>query len=332
MPDNVSQSDRPLAGVVLAAGQGKRMRAPVPKVLVKACGRTLVEHVLEAAAPLGADPTVIVYGHGGDLVQAALRPRGVAFAHQAEQDGTGHAVQCALDGLAGFAGDVLVLCGDTPLLTTDVLQGLVADHRKNRRALTVLSANVAVPGSLGRVLRGADGRMAEIKEAGDANAAQLAVSEINTGVMVIAMEYLPDALARLKSDNAQGEFYLTDVPALLLADGLSVDAFRTSDEGAALGVNTPVELAQAVAILRERKIAELMAAGVFVDDPATTRIDAEVTIEPGTRLRPFTYVAAGVRIAADCEIGPHVSVLGPPEGTGRIPSGTRVAPGTVWEG
>ena len=245
-------TDRPLAAIVLAAGQGKRMGAPVPKVLVEALGRPLVEHVLAALKPLGADPIVIVHGHGGELVQERLHGRGLRFAHQQEQLGTGHAVMCALPALNGFAGDVLILCGDTPLLTTSVLRGLVADHRDQGRTLTVLSARLADPGSLGRVLRGADGRLEDIREAADATDRERAVNEINTGVMVIDMEHLGGALQRLKPDNAQGEYYLTDVPRLLLADGLAVDAFPTDDAGAALGVNNPDELAEAERLLSER--------------------------------------------------------------------------------
>jgi bifunctional UDP-N-acetylglucosamine pyrophosphorylase/glucosamine-1-phosphate N-acetyltransferase len=243
---------RPLAAVVLAAGQGKRMGAPVPKVLVEACGRPLAEHVLAALAPLGADPTVIVYGHGGDLVQEVLKRKGLRFAHQPEQRGTGHAVQCALPQLEGFSGDVLVLCGDTPLLTTEVLRELVLDHRRAGRVLTVLSAVLEDPGSLGRILRSPDGALTDIREVADASAEERAVKEINTGVMVIAMEHLAAALGRLTPDNAQGEYYLTDVPRLLLADGLAVGAYATRDAGAALGVNNRDELAEAERLLRAR--------------------------------------------------------------------------------
>jgi bifunctional UDP-N-acetylglucosamine pyrophosphorylase/glucosamine-1-phosphate N-acetyltransferase len=244
--------NRELAAVVLAAGQGKRMAAPGPKVLVRACGRALVEHVLDALAPLGPARTVVVYGHGGSAVRDALAGRELLFAHQPEQRGTGHAVQCALPALGGFAGDVLVLCGDTPLLTTGVLEALVADHRRADRALTVLSAELADPGSLGRILRDERGELRDIREIADATPAERAVSEINTGVMVIGIEHLAGALRRLTADNAQGEYYLTDVPGLLLGDGLAVGVCLTADAGAALGVNNPQELAEAVRLLQER--------------------------------------------------------------------------------
>jgi len=295
------------------------MKAPVPKVLVEACGRTLVEHVLAALDGVEAKPVVIVHGHGGDAVQTALAGRGVLFAHQAEQRGTGHAVQCALPALEGFHGDVLVVCGDTPLLTRDVLDELVCDHARARRALTVLSAEVPDPGSLGRILRGPDGRLKDIREVADATHAERAVREINTGVMVVDSDRLAPALARLKPDNAQGEYYLTDVPRLLLADGAAVDAFRTLDAGAALGVNNPLELAEAVRILRRRAVDHLLLAGIRIEDPDTTRIDAGVEIGAGTELLPFTFVGAGAQIGKDCRIGPHA----------HVPRGAVVLDGTV---
>jgi bifunctional UDP-N-acetylglucosamine pyrophosphorylase/glucosamine-1-phosphate N-acetyltransferase len=288
-------------------------------VLVEACGRTLVEHVLEALAPLGARPTIIIYGHGGDAVLKALHERGVTFVHQPEQRGTGHAVQCALPALAGFRGDLLVVCGDTPLLTGAVLGELVADHRRARRALTVLSAEVPEPGSLGRILRGHDGRLKDIREARDATPAELRGREINTGVIVADVARLMPALGRLTPDNAQGEYYLTDVPRLLLAEGAEVDALRTADAGAALGVNNPLELAEAVRILRRRAVERALNDGVRIEDPETARIDAGVEIGAGTLLRPFTFIGAGARIGRDCRIGPFA----------HVPRGAVVADGAV---
>jgi len=299
---------RPLAAVVLAAGQGKRMGAAVPKVLVEACGRTMVEHVLEALAPVGAHPVVVVHGHGGALVRSALSGRDVQFAHQPEQRGTGHAVQCALPALAEFDGDVLVLCGDTPLLTTAVIEELVADHRSHDRALTVLSAELDDPGSLGRIVRGTGGDLAAIREAADASADELALCEINTGVMVIASGALEGALDRLSPDNAQGELYLTDVPGLLLEDGLGVGAYRTDDVLAARGVNRPAELLEVTALLRGRIVAEHAARGVRVDDPATTVIDAGARIGAGTVLHAHTHLSAGARVGENARLGPFAMV------------------------
>jgi len=299
---------RPLSAVVLAAGQGKRMRAPGPKVLVPCCGRPLVELVLDALDPLRPDATVVVHGHGGDQVRAALEGRGVRFAHQPEQRGTGHAVQCALPALAGFRGDVLILCGDTPLLTTEALRDLVEDHRRSGRALTVLSADLENPGQLGRILRGPDGRLRAIREFKDGTPEERAVREINTGVIVVDGDRLAPALARVRPDNAQGEYYLTDLPGLLLADGCAVDARRASDPGAALGVNNPLELAEAVRILRRRNRERLLGEGVFLDDAESVVVDAQVRVGAGTRFGPFVFVGAGARIGAGCRVGAHASV------------------------
>jgi bifunctional UDP-N-acetylglucosamine pyrophosphorylase/glucosamine-1-phosphate N-acetyltransferase len=299
---------KPLAAVVLAAGQGKRMRSPGPKVLVPCAGRPLVEHVLEALRPVGPAATVVVFGHGGDAVRRALDGRGLLFAHQPEQRGTGHAVQCALPALRDFRGDILVLCGDTPLLTAEALLGLLEDHRSAGRALTVLSAELENPGQLGRILRGADGKLRSIREWKDGTEAERAIREINTGVIVADSARLPAALARLTPENAQGEYYLTDVPALLLAEGLPVDAFRTSDAGAALGVNNPVELAEAARLVRRRVAERLLAAGVLLDDPERTVLDAGIEVGAGTRIHPFTWIGAGARIGAGCRIGPHATI------------------------
>jgi len=296
---------RPLAAVVLAAGKGKRMRSALPKVLLEACGRALVEHVLEALRPLAPQPTVVVCGHGAERVRAALKDRDVRFALQEEQLGTGHAVQCALRELPGFRGDLLVVLGDTPLLDTATLQALLHAHRAGGASMTVLTAEVAEPGSLGRIVRGRGGRLERIVEWKDAREEERAIREINTGVLVADAAVLPGALARLAPDNAQREYYLTDVPALLLADGRAVEAWRAPDPSCALGVNTPSELARAAAELRRRAVERLLAAGVWVEDPATTLVDAGVEVGEGTLLRPFTHLMRGARVGARCTVGPH---------------------------
>ena len=230
------------------------MGGGVPKVLVEACARPLVEWVLDALAPLEPDPTVIVHGFGGDRVQAALAGRGLRFAHQPEQNGTGHAVRCALPSLDGFTGDVLVVCGDTPLLSSDVLSALIDDHRAGGRALTLLTANVEEPGSLGRILRDKAGRLTGIRETADASEEEKAISEVSTGVLVADTAFLPAALEKLNADNAQGEYYLTDVPGVMLDEGRPVDAYRTADAAAAMGVNDLNDLAQAEKLLRTRSV------------------------------------------------------------------------------
>ncbi|MGH7163607.1 MAG: NTP transferase domain-containing protein, partial [Planctomycetota bacterium] len=264
----------------------------------------LVEHVLEALRPLRAHPTVVVCGHGGAAVRRALEGRDVLFADQMEQKGTGHAVQCALPAVGGFRGDLLVLCGDTPLLTAEILAELVAAHRAAARALTVLSADLDRPGGLGRIVRGADGSLRAIREARDAPPEVLAIREINTGVLVADADLLPGALARVKPDNAQREYYLTDVPGILLRDGRAVAVHKSPDPGAALGVNDPCELAEATRALRRRILDRLLAAGVRIEDPGTTVVDAGVEVGEGTLLKPFTLLERDVRIGARCTVGP----------------------------
>jgi len=311
-----STRDRPLAAVVLAAGQGKRMGASVPKVLVETCGWSMVEHVLEAVAPLGPHPTIVVYGHGGEAVRNALASRDLLFVEQPEQLGTGHAVQCAMPALGVFDGDLLILCGDTPLLSAEVLQSLVDDHRAARRALTVLSAVLEDPGSLGRIVRDGAGQLLAIREAADASAPELAIREINTGVIVADARILGKALDALRPDNMQGELYLTDVPEILLEQasgqaaggGASVGVVRAGDPGAALGVNRPSELLEATQQLRRRILARLADAGVRIEDPDSTVVDAGVEIGAGTVLRPFTSIAKGARVGKDCILGPHVAI------------------------
>ena len=319
-------NERPLAAVVLAAGQGKRMRASVPKVLIEACGLPLVEHVLDALAPLDPERTVVVYGHGGDVVKKALGHRDCSFAHQPRQLGTGDAVRCALPGLEGFEGDLLVVCGDTPLLDPADLRRLRDEHRARGHALTVLSAVLADPGSLGRILRDATGGLAAIREAADATETELEVREINTGVILVGTEHLPGALARLSADNAQGELYLTDVPGLLLADGLGVGVV-VGDEKASLGVNNPLELAEAVRLLRIRERERHLLAGVRMDDPRSTVIDVEVEIGTGTRLGAAVTIGKGARVGAGCRIGAHAH-LAPGvvlEENSHVPPGTILA-------
>ncbi|MHC4952514.1 MAG: bifunctional UDP-N-acetylglucosamine diphosphorylase/glucosamine-1-phosphate N-acetyltransferase GlmU [Planctomycetota bacterium] len=315
-----STNGRSLAAVVLAAGQGKRMGASVPKVLVETCGWSMVEHVLDALDPLGAHPTVVVYGHGGEAVRSALAGRDLQFAEQPEQRGTGHAVQCALPALGGAGGDVLVVCGDTPLLSHDVLRELVEDHRRADRGLTVLSAELEDPGSLGRIVRNDAGDLVAIREAADATDAERAIREINTGVIIASRALLEGALARLSPDNAQGELYLTDVPEILLEDlasesgadpaGRAVGAKSVADPLSALGVNRPSELLQATRALRARILARLADSGVRIEDPATTVVDAGVEVGAGTLLRPFTFLVAGARVGEGCTVGPH-STVGP---------------------
>jgi len=304
--------------IILAAGEGKRMKSDLPKVLHPLLGRSLVGHVLAAAAPLGAQRTMVVVGHGADRVTehlAEIAP-GAGTVVQAEQRGTGHAVRTALEALDGVSGTVVVLSGDVPLLRTETLTALVQAHENAAAAATLLTAVVGVPAGLGRILRDAEGDLAGIVEARDASAEQLAIREINAGVYAFEAAELRDALGKLTTDNAQGEEYLTDVFGLLLGAGRKVAVQLAEDENEALGCNDRAELARLGARLRDRINDGHMRAGVTIVDPATTWIDAAVTIERDAVIEPHTQLRGATEVASGAVIGPEVTLIDTTVGEG----------------
>jgi bifunctional UDP-N-acetylglucosamine pyrophosphorylase/glucosamine-1-phosphate N-acetyltransferase len=242
-----------LVVLVLAAGQGKRMRSDRAKVLHPLEGRPLLQHVLDAVRPLRPDRTLVVVGHQREQVIQALAGSGCEIVMQAEQLGTGHAVMMAAPLLAGFTGTLLVVCGDTPLLATRTLAELLAEHRRSGAAATVLSARVPDPSGYGRIVRGPAGDLERIVEERDASAADRALTEINSGMYAFDYPALLDTLDLLQRDNAQGEYYLTDSIAHLRAAGRRVRAQCAQDYREVLGVNTAEQLQEAAAILAELK-------------------------------------------------------------------------------
>ncbi|WP_083419339.1 bifunctional UDP-N-acetylglucosamine diphosphorylase/glucosamine-1-phosphate N-acetyltransferase GlmU [Pseudofrankia sp. BMG5.36] len=296
------------ATIVLAAGAGTRMRSATPKVLHRVAGRSLLDHVLAAAGPLGARHTVVVIGHGREEVAASLRNRdGVRTVVQDQQGGTGHAVRVALGALDGLRPDdwVVVLPGDTPLLTAETLTSLLALHADRGAAASVLTAVVPDPTGYGRIVRGpAGGSVRAIVEQRDADAATAAIPEVNAGVYVFTAGMLRSALGRLTTDNAQGEEYLTDVIGLLVADGEPVAAHTAPDAGETAGVNDRVQLAATGAVLRDRLARAAMLGGTTIVDPATTWIDAGVTFEPDSTVLPNTHLRGATHLAAGSVVGP----------------------------
>jgi len=300
-----------LAVVVLAAGQGTRIRSRTPKVLHAVGGRPLVGHVLDTAAALEPTRIVVVVRHERELVAATvadLAP-GVVIVDQDEVPGTGRAVEAALDALDGFAGDVLVLSADVPLLESATLSDLVAAHRAEATAVTLLSARVDEPFGYGRVIRDETGAVARIVEQKDATADEAAVGEINVGVYVFRAEPLRAHLARVGTANAQGEKYLTDVVGLLHDAGLGVAASVTADAAAALGVNDRVQLSEAGRTLNARTVRRWQLAGVTVVDPATTWIDVTATLAPDVTILPNTHVRGATTIAEGAIVGPDTSLV-----------------------
>ena len=300
---NVSDADTKLAAVVMAGGLGTRMRSAVPKHLHPILGRRMVDWVVEAARPLGASPLVVVVSP-----DTAAAFDGLTTAVQERPLGTGDAVRSA-EHVLGDAGEVLVLSGDTPLLTTELLAALVETHRTRSAAATVLSFVPDDIRSYGRVIRNGDGDVEAIVEAADATPEQLAIAEANSSIYVFRGDVLWPALGRLEPANAQGELYLTDAVRDLVAGGHRVVAHVAAHADETEGVNTRAELAAAASALRDRINTAHMLAGVTILDPQTTWVEPSVTLEPDTVLHPFTILRGATTVAEGAEIGPHAVVV-----------------------
>lgn len=292
--------------VILAAGQGKRMHSRLPKVLHRVAGRSLLEHVLAATREAGIEDNIIVIGHGAGEVKAALGTE-QKYAFQEQQLGTGHALAQAREA-AGEAATILVLCGDTPLIRPATLTGLLQQHRDTGAAVTILSARIADPTGYGRIIRDGQGRVKGIVEERDATPAEKAINEINTGIYCFAAAFLWPALTRLKPDNDQGEYYLTDAVALAVSQGLRVETLVAGDAEEVLGVNDRAQLAAAGAVWRRRINAAHMQSGVTIIDPETTYIDVTVTIGRDTIIYPGTFLEGNTIIGAGCCLGPGTTI------------------------
>ncbi|MFH9014925.1 bifunctional UDP-N-acetylglucosamine diphosphorylase/glucosamine-1-phosphate N-acetyltransferase GlmU [Streptomyces sp. NPDC017943] len=305
-------ANRPAAVVVLAAGEGTRMKSATPKVLHELCGRSLVGHVLAAAGELDPEHLVVVVGHAREKVTAHLGEiaPGVRTAVQAEQNGTGHAVRMGLEELGGSVdGTVVVVCGDTPLLTGATLRALAGTHSADGNAVTVLTAEVPDATGYGRIVRDdATGAVTAIVEHKDATDAQRSIREINSGVFAFDGQLLADALKKVRTDNSQGEEYLTDVLGILREAGHRVGASVAGDHREIAGINNRVQLSEARRILNDRLLTEAMLAGVTVIDPATTFVDVTVTFEqdavvhPGTQLHGATHLGEGAEVGPNCRL------------------------------
>ncbi len=298
------------AAVILAAGHGTRMRSSKAKVLHEIWGKPMINHVVEAYLAAGVQRLIVVVGHQGEAVQEALAGyHQVKFAWQEEQLGTGHAVMQAQSELEGFDGPVIVGYGDAPLYRPETLQQLVEEHVQAESMCTLLTALYEDPFGYGRVIRDGDGRFVEVVEERDATKEQKAIREINTGTYVFAGKNLFSALGQLTNDNAQSEYYLTDVPAILKKQGGEISLVVCQDPAETQGINSKVQLAKAAAVMRNRVLEKLMLSGVTIVDPATTYIDAEVTIAPDTIIYPFTIIEGRSRIEEECIIGPGTRIV-----------------------
>ena len=310
----------------MAAGQGTRMRSATPKHLHPLLGRRMVDWVIEVGRAVGADPLVVVASP-----DTADSFEGMRVAVQPVPLGTGDAVRCAREAV-GEDGDVLVLSGDHPLLTAELLRALYETHRREEAAATVLSFVPPDARSYGRIVRDGAGRVARIVEASDASPAELELTEVNSSIYVFSAAQLWPVLERLEPHNAQGELYLTDTLSLLIEGGETVAAHVAPDSTEVDGVNTRVDLASAAAVLRERINREHMLAGVTIVDPATTWIEPTVELEPDAAVHPFTVLRGSTRVECGGEVGPHVVAIDAHVGSGVVVGPfCYLRPGTVLE-
>jgi bifunctional UDP-N-acetylglucosamine pyrophosphorylase / glucosamine-1-phosphate N-acetyltransferase len=319
-------NERRVAAVILAAGRGTRMKSERAKVLHAVAGLPMVHYPVELTRALGCRPTVLVTGHQAEAVQQTLAGREVLFALQQEQLGTGHALLCAQPQLARFSGTILLLCGDVPLLRRQTLEKLLAYHAARRAAVTVLTAEMPEPYGYGRILRDGE-RVLKIVEEKDATPLERSVCEINTGIYAFEAPFVFEALAGVGRDNAQGEYYLTDVVAAACAAGRTVAALAVADAAEAMGINDRCQLAEAGAIMRRRINRELMLAGVTLQDPETAYIDPSVRIGEDTIVAPGVHLRGRTVVGRDCRIDPGVTVT-----DCIIGDGVRLKAGSVLEG
>jgi bifunctional UDP-N-acetylglucosamine pyrophosphorylase/glucosamine-1-phosphate N-acetyltransferase len=330
MSTRTTSKHPPLAVVVLAAGHGTRMKSRRAKVLHEIAGRPMLAYPVGLAEALAPERLMVVIGRDADAVRASFADR-AQFAVQAEQRGTGHAVQTALPALDGFEGEVLILYGDVPLLRAESVERLRALKAESKAPIAMLTSPEPLPGL---VVRGSDGRVERIVEQTDATPEELQIREGNTGVYLVDADLLASALAELDSANAQGELYLTDVVAIARARRLAVEALRLDDAGEALGVNNRAELARATALQHRRNVERLMSLGVTVIDPGAVWLDTDVEIgrdsqiDPGVVITGVTRIGEGVHVKAHCVIESSVLedevVIGP---SAHLRPGTRLRRG-----
>ncbi|KAB0671207.1 bifunctional UDP-N-acetylglucosamine diphosphorylase/glucosamine-1-phosphate N-acetyltransferase GlmU [Oryzomonas sagensis] len=298
-----------VAAIILAAGKGTRMKSGLVKVLHPAAGRPMIDYPVTAARTAGATPVVLVVGHQASAVQEHFRAaEDIRCVIQKEQLGTGHAVACTREALTGFDGTVLILCGDTPLLRAETLENLIGFHRAQKAAVTVLTATVNDPYGYGRIVRDDSGAVLRIVEQKDAAPEEQALREINSGIYCMDAAFLFDNIDSVGSDNAQQEFYLTDLVAVAVRRGAGCQALCCDDAEEIMGVNDRSQLAEAGRVLRRRINRELMLSGVTIIDPDQTYIDDGVAIGSDTIVHPNCQISGTTAIGSGCVIENGVTI------------------------
>ncbi len=293
--------------LILAAGKGKRMKSELPKVILPICGVPMIQYVIWEALKLSKLKPLLVIGYKGEEVKALLKDE-VEYAWQKEQLGTGHAVKVACDEMKSFTGDLLVLYGDTPFISADSLKALIKEHQTEKAAATVLTAEVKDPTGYGRIIRSTDGSLMGIVEEVDTSPAEKEIREVNTGIYCFSYQELMNVIPKIQPQNAQGEYYLTDVIALLEKQGKKLKVVRCNNPGEILGPNDRKALAETERVMQAMILDRHMDAGVSIIDPLVTYIDPRVKIGRDTTIYPGTILRGDTRIGDNCHIGPFSQI------------------------
>jgi bifunctional UDP-N-acetylglucosamine pyrophosphorylase / glucosamine-1-phosphate N-acetyltransferase len=317
---------RATAAIILAAGKSTRMKTEQPKVMHEICGRPMLAYVLDACREAGIADQHLVVGFAKDVVINAFAGEpGVKFVEQREQKGTGHAVSMCAEAFGGFVGDVIVIAGDMPTIRAETLRRLLAAHRDGGAAASIATTVLSDPTGYGRIIRGPDGRFEQIVEHRDCNAEQQQIHEVNPSYYCFDAESLFQALPKIEPNNAKGEYYITDVLALIRRSGKPVQATTSVPAEDAVGINSRGELADVAKVMQRRIQAGWMERGVTIVDPDKTWIDSRAQIGPESIIKPFTYIEGKARIGAGCSVGPFACLA---DGA-LVEDGTNVGPGML---
>jgi bifunctional UDP-N-acetylglucosamine pyrophosphorylase / glucosamine-1-phosphate N-acetyltransferase len=321
------------AAIILAAGKGTRMKSSICKVLHPVAGRPMVSYVVDAVRACGVRKIVLVVGHQASDVMSRFGGEDVEFALQKPQLGTGHAVAAAAEAFTGYAGHILILCGDVPLISPETLKKFQSFHLERSGRITVMTTRMKNPGAYGRIVRDVNGEIIRIVEEKDAADAERDIDEINTGLYIVQGKMLFALLSGIGNNNAQGEYYLTDVVTAAVTRSIPVHGFVLEDGAEAAGVNTRAELAAASAVVWRKTRADLMDSGVTLMDPSSAYVDSTVTIAPDTVIHPLVNISGDTVIGANCSIESGVYIMNSRIGNGvQILQGSRLNQATVEDG
>ena len=335
-----------LQALILAAGKGTRMKSELPKVVHPILGRPMVSYVIDAVKAVGCEKTILVTGYKSEVVKGSLQEfndGSIAYTEQKEQLGTGHAVQCYVKTATERPENLLVVCGDTPLISVETLNKMVEIHNSQKPAITMMTLVMNEPGNYGRIIRSKDGNVLAIREAKDCSSKELEIKEVNLAVYLFDSQFLFDNIFKLQPNNKQKEYYLTDLVEMAAQQGKKVIAVIEKDESSTLGINSRQHLAQVSSILQKQILNKLMDLGVTITCPEQTFIAPNVKIAPDTVIEPGCMILGNTTIERNCVIGPNVKLNNAKIGensklqfcvveNSKIDSHTKIAPFSSIEG